>query len=182
MEKTRIANDDVQFEMRYYQEDHVVFYEGEHGDCLYDILQGSVFVFRNYRREGSKQLLAQLGPGDYFGELAILDDMPRNATIVSAQDGTVLRLIRAENFAAYAAQNPDKAFKIMQSMGASYHKLHTQYENAVRVVGKMAEAAKTRRKLEPETAAMRDSLVNEYQVMLKKENPDLNENQELLAK
>ena len=179
MDKTKIANDNVQFEMRYYQEDHVVFYEGEHGDCLYDILQGSVFVFRNYRREGSKQLLAQLGPGDYFGELAILEAMPRNATIVAAQDGTVLRLIRAENFPAYAAQNPDKAFKIMQSMGASFHNLHMKYDNAVRVVGKMAESAKTRKKLEPEIAAMRESMLNEYQVMLKKENPDLNENQDL---
>ena len=172
---SRIAKDNVQFEMRYYQEDQVVFYEGEFGDCLFDILQGSVYVFRNYRREGSKQLLATLGPGDYFGELAILEAMPRNATIVAAMDGTVLRLIRAENFGAYAAQNPDKALKIMQSMGASYHNLSKKYENACRVVGKMTEAAK-KMKLEPEIEEMRYPILTDYEVMKKKENPDLSEN------
>ncbi len=130
------GNDNVQFELRFYAEDNVVFYEGEYGDCLYDIVKGSVYVFKNYQKPGQR-LLAQLFPGDYFGELAILEAMPRNATIVAACDDTMLRLIRDRNFGAYAAQNPDKALRIMHSMGASYKALTQKYNDAVDVIYEM---------------------------------------------
>jgi len=161
--------DNVQFEMRYYSEDNVVFYEGEFGNCLYDILKGSVYVFKNYTSAGGKRLLAHLGPGDYFGELAILEAMPRNATIVAAQDDTVLRLIRAENFAPYAAQNPDKAFKIMQSMGMSFHNLSKKYEDACRVVGNMSENCRFKVKETDEQKAMRQKVLDDLAVLKKKE-------------
>jgi cAMP-dependent protein kinase regulator len=54
--------------------------EGEPGDALFVIIDGEATV----RREGHE--VAHVGPGSYFGELAILDGAPRSATVVAASD------------------------------------------------------------------------------------------------
>ena len=54
-----------------------VFTEGEPGDALYLVVEGTVKV-----HQGGKQL-AQLGPRDVFGEMAVLDSEPRSATVTA---------------------------------------------------------------------------------------------------
>jgi len=54
-----------------------VIAQGEAGDAFYVLLGGSAVVRRNGRKVG------ELGPGDYFGELALLDPAPRNADVVA---------------------------------------------------------------------------------------------------
>ena len=54
--------------------------EGESGDALFVILEGNAVV-----RSGGEEL-NQVGPGAYFGELAILDGEPRSATVVAETD------------------------------------------------------------------------------------------------
>ena len=53
---------------------HVVT-EGEHGDAFFVVLDGTATVLRGGRKAGT------LGPGDHFGELALLDPAPRAATV-----------------------------------------------------------------------------------------------------
>ncbi len=60
--------------------------QGNAGDAFYVLLEGSAVVRRNGRKVGS------LGPGDYFGELALLDPAPRNADVVAVTDVQVARL------------------------------------------------------------------------------------------
>jgi CRP-like cAMP-binding protein len=60
--------------------------EGEPGNAFYVVLEGSAVVRRNGRRTG------ELGPGDYFGELALLDPAPRNADVEAHEPTTVARL------------------------------------------------------------------------------------------
>lgn len=57
--------------------------EGEPGDALFVILDGRAIV----QRDGAE--VNQVGPGAYFGEMAILDGEPRSATVVAATDITV---------------------------------------------------------------------------------------------
>jgi CRP/FNR family cyclic AMP-dependent transcriptional regulator len=77
----------------------VIVREGEPGDALYVILEGAVVVRRNRRR------LARLGPGDYFGELALLDGGARSAT-VEATDPTRLLVLDARGFARVLHEAP----------------------------------------------------------------------------
>ena len=67
--------------------------EGEPGDALFVILEGEAVV----QRDGDE--VARVGPGSYFGELAILDGAPRSATVVSATEVKVavlgIRMFRA---------------------------------------------------------------------------------------
>jgi CRP/FNR family transcriptional regulator, cyclic AMP receptor protein len=57
--------------------------EGEPGDALFVILEGTAVV-----RQGGVEL-SRVGPGAYFGELAILDGEPRSATVVAESDVSV---------------------------------------------------------------------------------------------
>jgi CRP-like cAMP-binding protein len=61
--------------------------QGEAGNAFYVLLDGSAIVARNGQRVG------ELLPGDYFGELALLDPAPRNADVVAQTPVSVARLL-----------------------------------------------------------------------------------------
>ncbi|MCQ4325245.1 cAMP-binding protein [Stutzerimonas stutzeri] len=68
--------------------------EGEAGDCCYFLKSGRAAVTKGTGAE--RQLLAELEPGACFGEEALLEDRPRNASVSMLEDGCVLRLARAD--------------------------------------------------------------------------------------
>lgn len=69
----------------------VVFREGESGRELYVILDGEVEVLRRSKR-GHETRVAILGPGDWFGEMSVLDVLPRSATTRVLAPSHLLRL------------------------------------------------------------------------------------------
>lgn len=68
--------------IREYSKDDVVFFEGQPGSGMYTVLSGGVRIVLNYARENETELV-RLGPGDFFGELSLLDEAPRSATVVA---------------------------------------------------------------------------------------------------
>jgi CRP-like cAMP-binding protein len=68
--------------------------EGEPGDCLYQVLQGRVEVLKAI---GTARQVAvrQLGAGELFGEMTLLLDAPRSATVRALEECRLLRLNRA---------------------------------------------------------------------------------------
>ncbi|MBI4891641.1 MAG: cyclic nucleotide-binding domain-containing protein, partial [Acidobacteria bacterium] len=77
-----------------------VMREGEFGDSLFIVADGSVVV-----RKGGRDLAA-LKKGDCVGEMALLDHAPRSADVVVEQDATLLRIAR-EDFNEVAGANPE---------------------------------------------------------------------------
>jgi CRP-like cAMP-binding protein len=71
----------------------VIFRQGDPGDCAFFVRAGRVEVID----EASGRVLATLGPGDHFGEMALLDGSPRNAT-VRAVDPVELAVLGKDNF------------------------------------------------------------------------------------
>jgi MFS family permease len=68
--------------------------EGEHGDTFFVITSGSFEVSSNDR------LLRTLGSGDFFGEIALLRDVPRTATVAATTDASVLAIRRMDFLSA----------------------------------------------------------------------------------
>jgi len=115
-------------EIETYAAGQTVFHEGEMGDALYVIVKGKVSI------ESGGKRLADLGPGDAFGEMAVLDEVPRSAT-ATAQDETEVLRIGSEEF---------------------YEILHEQVEIAEGVIrmltGRLREADATIQKLHASAA------------------------------
>jgi CRP/FNR family cyclic AMP-dependent transcriptional regulator len=93
--------------------------EGKMGHEFYLILEGEASV----RRGGRK--IATLGPGNYFGEMALLDRGPRSATIV-AESNMELAIIGQREFMAVLDQVPAVAHKMLVSMAARLREADTR--------------------------------------------------------
>src|SRR5882672_191489 len=79
-----------------YRVGDVVIKQGTEGDYFYVVVAGKCVVTREtpLNKEGIK--LAELGPGDSFGEEALIAEAKRNATVTMATDGTLMRLGKAD--------------------------------------------------------------------------------------
>ncbi len=75
-----------------------VIRQGEPGDYFYVVKSGRCRVTRTVARDGVQQEveLAELGPGDMFGEDALIGDAPRNASVSMLTDGALMRLGKAD--------------------------------------------------------------------------------------
>ena len=89
----------------------VVFSQGEPGDAMYVVLVGRVKVVL-YSESGREVILAQLGPVDCVGEMAIIAEQPRSASVIALEDVTLLRLTRGD-FVARVRANPDIALSLL---------------------------------------------------------------------
>jgi CRP/FNR family transcriptional regulator, cyclic AMP receptor protein len=85
--------------------------EGRTGHDFFLILDGKASVKRNNRK------VADLGPGDYFGEMAVLDQGPRTATVVADTDLNLLVLGQRE-FAGLINTVPGLAGKLMRALAS----------------------------------------------------------------
>jgi CRP/FNR family transcriptional regulator, cyclic AMP receptor protein len=82
---------------------------GDQGDGLYLILEGSTEV-----RRGSR-VLAHLGAGQFFGELSLFDDEPRDADVVAAR-ASKLAILPKWEFWGFAAGEPEVLLRILKEM------------------------------------------------------------------
>jgi CRP-like cAMP-binding protein len=80
---------------RRYPKDTVVFFENEEGDFFFTIVEGRIKV-TILGDDGREIILSVLGPGDFFGEMALLDNEPRSATAIAVEDSELLSLHRTD--------------------------------------------------------------------------------------
>jgi len=72
--------------------------QGELGECCYFIKQGRVGVYQAASERSASQIIAELGGGRCFGEDALINDAPRNATITMLSDGVLMKLDKTDFF------------------------------------------------------------------------------------
>jgi CRP-like cAMP-binding protein len=96
----------------------VLFREGDEGDEMYFILSGSVEVL-----DGNEQALATIGAGEMFGEMSLVERMPRSATVRVLDTLTAL-IINSQNFEKVIAWEPAVAFRIMQALSKRVRQLN----------------------------------------------------------
>ena len=84
----------VKFFEKEYRTGETIFTEGEPGKALFIVLTGKVLICRALH-EG-EEILATLSAGGYFGELALIDDQPRFASVRAAEPSLLLILYRSD--------------------------------------------------------------------------------------
>ena len=83
-------------EQKEYGDGQAVFAEGDPGDSMYFIARGCIRIEKRAQATSAvNKILAVLEAGDYFGEMALLDQKPRSASAVAAGGAIILRLSKA---------------------------------------------------------------------------------------
>ena len=91
----------------------VVFREGDEGDAVYLIREGRTDVYRTV--DGARKLIAILAEGQYFGEMSLISDEARNATVECAVDTNLVKISRGD-FLGIVEREPD----MMKELRAVY--------------------------------------------------------------
>lgn len=73
----------------------IVFKEGAHGSELFVVLSGEMEVLKHAKREREARV-ALLGPGDWFGDMSILDVMPRSATVRAVAPSRLMKMAASD--------------------------------------------------------------------------------------
>lgn len=98
---------------RAYTANEYVFYQGDPGIALYIIQKGEVLVTLN--SEGNNQNLAIFGRGDFFGEMALLDEEIRSASAIALSDAD-LAVIFKPDLDEFIDKYPDAGIKITRGL------------------------------------------------------------------
>lgn len=93
------------------KKDEVVFREGDIGDAFYLIVAGSVRISTLVPGVG-EEALTILKAGEYFGEMALIDDAPRSASAIANED-TMLLFMGKEDFRKLLERQTDIAYKLL---------------------------------------------------------------------
>lgn len=91
---------------------HEIFHKDDAGDGLYGVLSGSV-AFSVDSPDGRELTLNVLGPGEFFGEIALLDGQGRSATAQAREDCEVLFVPRGD-FLAFFSERPQAMISIIE--------------------------------------------------------------------
>src|SRR5947207_11727371 len=92
-----------------YKKGDQIFAKGDLGNEMFIIQTGKVRIFKNI--DGFDQTLTSLEKGDFFGEMSILEGMPRSAS-AEAEDDCELIKINSANFVAMIKSNVEIAIRI----------------------------------------------------------------------
>lgn len=92
----------------------VLFRQGERGDEFYAILKGSLRVSAE-TEDGQSLTLAVLGPGESFGEMALLDDVHRSATVEVVEECRLL-VIDRKSFNSLLHARPEVALMLLRNL------------------------------------------------------------------
>lgn len=100
---------------RSYAKGQVIFHRDDPGDSLHIIEKGEVRVMLP-SPEGEEVTLALLGPGDFFGDLCLLDGVPRSATTIAAKTTETL-VVERDRFLQWLRSRPAAAIAILAVVG-----------------------------------------------------------------
>jgi len=99
---------------RTYPRNSVILFEDDPGDALYVVAEGQVKVVL-IGEDGREVILSVMGEGEFFGEMALVDDEPRSAHVIAMEDSTLL-VLRREDFQGILTQTPRIALALMREL------------------------------------------------------------------
>ena len=106
---------------RVYPKNMLIICEGDRSDSLYIVLSGKVKVYLN-DEDGKEVTLNIQAAGEYFGELAMLDDAPRSASVVTTEE-TRLAVVSKSGFDECLENNPKIALTVIRGLARRLREL-----------------------------------------------------------
>ncbi len=97
--------------MEYFPQNYAIFKEGDVGNDMYIIKTGLVKIYHQGKTPEEDLDIAVLGDNDFFGEMALISDYPRNATAMVVEPAQVFKLNK-QDLIKLITENPDIAAKI----------------------------------------------------------------------
>jgi signal transduction histidine kinase len=107
----------------------MIFNEGDRGDGLYVVGSGQVEIFVS-SGEHERHTVTHAGPGEFFGEMAVLDDQPRSAGAAAVQDTELWFLPRPE-LLALLEQSPRLGLTLLHEISSRLREFNRQYVREV---------------------------------------------------
>lgn len=114
---------------RPYPRNSVIVFEDDPGDALFIVGVGQVKVVL-VGEDGREVILAVLGPGDFFGELALIDDEPRSAHVIAMDDARLL-VLRRDDFQQALETHPRIALGMLRTLSRRLRRADDQIGSLV---------------------------------------------------
>jgi CRP-like cAMP-binding protein len=111
-----------------YGKKNIVFHEGDYGDTLYIIKSGRIKIAK-VTIDGREKTLCVLQTGDFFGEMAIFDDLPRSATAEAIDNDVKLLALSKADFERAINETPSIALRIMRDLTRRIRQVNQQVED-----------------------------------------------------
>lgn len=139
-----LSDEEIRHVDQYCKEDEfvpgqVIFRENAAAERFFIVLAGTVEVWKDYDAPDA-DLLAVHGEGHLFGEMALIDDLPRSATVVAKTRTRVLYLFRDE-FERVLRENPSVSMSILRSLSAMVRKSNESFVDDLRRQNRELESA-----------------------------------------
>lgn len=107
-----------------YQDGDIIIQQGEEGDCLYVIQEGSVEVYATVN--GKEIYLAKLGEGEFFGEMAVFEQTARSTSVRALGQARVLTVDK-RILLRRIQEDPSLAFRFLEIMSTRIRGLDIQF-------------------------------------------------------
>jgi len=114
----------------------VIFAAGDAGDGCHVVVSGRVEISAPVA-PGESRVLAHIGPGDFFGEMAVIDDAPRSAT-ATAEQPTKTLFLEKRKLLDLLERRPALALRLIREFSARMRALNQKYVDEIRQAERLA--------------------------------------------
>lgn len=125
---------------RFFAKNSILVHEGDSSDSLFIIESGKVKVYVG-DEDGREITLSVHGPGEYFGEIALLDESPRSASVMTLEDSKLYMISKAD-FDDCIAKNPEIAAHLVKGLAGRIRAL-TQNVKSLALMDVYGRVART---------------------------------------
>ena len=131
-------------EKKFFSKGSVVFREGDMGTCFYQIQEGVAGVYLRYGEEEQRKL-TEMKPGQFFGEMAVIEAWPRSTTIVAESDLHVTE-ISEDDLTIFFDEDPERIFALMKQLGSRIRELTAEYDEVKAFIREKKNAGAEKKK------------------------------------
>ena len=124
----------------------VIVKEGDIGDSFFRLIEGKASVYADWDKKDTEPFrIALLETGEYFGEMAIIEAYPRNATIVAVGNVRVIEIPK-DDLTTYFRDNPDQILVLMKHLGNRIKAMTNDYNEAKVLLKEVRDAEASKKK------------------------------------